>query len=369
MGEDATGRTGDRTDLDRLDRMTGEEIEKAARSDPDSLLLEDCDRSTLQAMMPETKKAISLYEWHCVTEKAAFAGRDGAGALVFRDRMWLLGGWNPRDKVYFPRICNSEVWSSDDGASWTLENAQAPWEGRHTAGYAVHDGSMWIIGGDCIQGHYQNDVWRSDDGIHWALVNSRVPWAPRVLHYTLVFDDKIWVMGGQTMPAFAPSAEVFYSDVWNSADGVTWTQIVDNVPWAPRGMIGGSVVFQNRMWILGGGTYDTPATPDRNFYSDAWCSADGATWQQRLESAPWAPRQYHEVAVFDGVMWVMEGYARDSGNRRDVWFSSDGVIWYEMPNTPWAPRHAASVFVYDDALWMVAGNNMFPDVWKLTRKR
>ena len=320
-------------------------------------------------MMPETKKAISLYEWHCVTEKAAFAGRDGAGALVLRDRMWLLGGWNPRDKVHFPRICNSEVWSSDDGASWTLENAQAPWEGRHTAGYAVHDGSMWIIGGDCIQGHYQNDVWRSDDGIHWDLVNSRVPWAPRVLHYTLVFDDKIWVMGGQTMPAFAPSAEVFYSDVWNSADGVTWTQIVDNVPWAPRGMIGGSVVFQNRMWILGGGTYDTPATPDRNFYSDAWCSADGATWQQRLESAPWAPRQYHEVAVFDGVMWVMEGYARDSGNRRDVWFSSDGVIWYEMPNTPWAPRHAASVFVYDDALWMVAGNNMFPDVWKLTRKR
>ena len=26
------------------------------------------------------------------------------------------------------------------------------------------------------------------------------------------------------------------------------------------------------------------------------------------------------------------------------------------------------VFVFDDALWMVAGNNMFPDVWKLVRK-
>ena len=37
-----------------------EEIEKAARSDPDSLLLEDCDLSTLKVIMPQAKKAISL---------------------------------------------------------------------------------------------------------------------------------------------------------------------------------------------------------------------------------------------------------------------------------------------------------------------
>jgi len=68
-------------------------------------------------------------------------------------------------------------------------------------------------------------------------------------------------------------------------------------------------------------------------------------------------------------MWVLEGYNAASGNRRDVWYSADGVNWHELPDTPWAPRHAASVFVYDDALWMVAGNNMSPDVWKLTRTR
>ena len=52
---------------------------------------------------------------------------------------------------------------------------------------------------------------------------------------------------------------------------------------------------------------------------------------------------------------------------RDIWNTSDGVNWQEVPNTPWAPRHAASVFVYDDALWMVAGNHMEHDVWKLQR--
>ena len=62
----------------------------------------------------------------------------------------------------------------------------------------------------------------------------------------------------------------------------------------------------------------------------------------------------------------MEGWD-GAANRRDVHYSADGVTWHELADTPWAPRHAASVFVYDDALWMVAGSNMFPDVWKLTR--
>ncbi len=307
------------------------------------------------------------YQWGKVTGSAAFAPRDGAGALVFGGRMWLLGGWNPGDKVHFPKTCNSEVWSSSDGENWKLENSQAPWEGRHTAGYVVHQQQMWVVGGDANSGRYQDDVWNSADGVNWNAVNTRVPWGPRVLHHTVAFKDRIWVMGGQTLPQFAPAEEVFYGDVWVSADGVQWTRLADHLPWAPRGMIGGSVVFQDRIWILGGGTYDTPQKPNRIFYNDVWSSADGVHWDKLLAAAPWKPRQYHEVAVFDGRMWVLEGYHREGGNRDDVWHSADGVNWTELPNTPWAPRHAASVFVHNNALWMVAGNNMTPDVWKLTR--
>ena len=80
-----------------------------------------------------------------------------------------------------------------------------------------------------------------------------------------------------------------------------------------------------------------------------------------------------DVAMIDSdtqSLWsvdgrCLEGYAK--GNRNDVWHSADGVTWHEVPKTPWRPRHAASVYVHDDALWMVAGNNMFSDVWKLTR--
>ena len=257
----------------------------------------------------------------------------------------------------------SEIWVSTDGAKWTLVHPQAPWEGRHCAGYAVHRDRMWIVGGDCNQYHYQNDVWSSADGVNWELVNEGVPWGSRVLHHTVAFNGKIWVMGGQTAPAHVPGPEVFHSDVWSSADGVNWTQVTERAAWSPRGMVGGSVVFENRIWLLGGGTYDTPRTPERKFHNDVWSSSDGVEWQRHIEAAPWDPRQYHDVAAFDNKMWVMEGYNRTSGNRNDVWYSADGVTWHELPNTPWAPRHAASVFVFGDGLWMVAGNNMTPDVW------
>ncbi len=328
-----------------------------------------------------TQDPIKNYRWVNITHKAAFAPRDGAGALVFRDKMWLLGGWNPGDQTHFPRICNNEVWSSRDGAAWVLEkpntfrdrsfDASRDWEGRHTAGHVVFQDKMWIVGGDVNQGHYHDDVWCSSDGRTWTLVNKgrKVPWGPRALHYTLVFRDKIWVLGGQTMPSFAPADEVFYRDLWTSSEGVSWEKITPQEPyWSRRGMIGGSVVFQDRVWVLGGGTYDTPKTPERRFYNDVWSTADGIHWKRHVEAAPWQPRQYHDVAVFDGRMWVLEGYSNVKGNRNDVWYSADGVNWYELPDTPWAPRHAASVFVHDRALWLVAGNNMASDVWKLERR-
>jgi hypothetical protein len=317
------------------------------------------------------------YRWTHITDNAPFAARDGAGALVFKDRMFLLGGWNPNDKAHFPRICNNEVWSSTNGSDWTLVKAntfldehfdnERDWEGRHTAGYAVYQDRLWIIGGDVNQGHYHYDVWNSEDGAHWTHVNAQTPapWGPRALHYTAVFNDALWVMGGQTVPQLAAATPAYYADCWKSTDGVHWQQITRQDPaWTARGMIGGSAVFKNRIWILGGGLYDTPERPERTFYNDVWSSADGVCWQCHTESAAWTPRQYHEVAVFDDNLWVLEGW--NQHNRSDVWYSPDGVEWCEV-ETPWAPRHAASVFVFQDALWMVAGNNMQSDVWKLER--
>ena len=53
----------------------------------------------------------------------------------------------------------------------------------------------------------------------------------------------------------------------------------------------------------------------------------------------------------------------------DVWYSSDGESWSELPDTPWDRRHAPSVVVLGGALWITGGTpnqgNPFNDVWRL----
>ena len=318
---------------------------------------------------------VPQYKWEFVTDKPSWAGRDGAGALIFKDRMWLLGGWNPLDKKNFPTTTNSEVWASQDGINWSLELHKAPWEGRHTAGYTVHDNKMWIVGGDVNQGHYQNDVWSSTDGVRWQLVNADVPWGPRALHCTASFKSELWIIGGQTIAGFVESDHLsiqdsFYRDVWKSPDGHEWTRVTKTAPWKKKGMVGGSIVLNSKLWLLGGGTYETPLTPERTFSNEIWNTSDGMIWEPISKSSPWMARQYHDVAVFDKKMWVLGGYGINHKNLNDVWYSPDGITWTELPDTPWTKRHASSVFVFDQCLWIMAGNNtwpMVPDVWKLTK--
>ena len=264
------------------------------------------------------------YKWEKVTCAAEFSPRDGAGALVFKDSLRLIGGWNPLDKNNFPLVCNNEVWSSLNGVTWsrTKENTfinknfnkKEDWEGRHSAGYAVYKDRMWIIGGDENQGHFQFDVWNSSDGKKWKYVNlnSPVPWGPRVLQHTVVFKNKIWIMGGQTIPQFAESKEKFYNDVWNTEDGINWSLVSKDIPWEAR--------------------------------------------------------EYHDTTVFDNTIWVIGGVGEsDIKNRNDVWFSKNGIDWQELPNTPWKKRHASSIFIHNNSLFVIAGNNMEPDVWKFTK--
>ena len=128
----------------------------------------------------------------------------------------------------------NDVWNTIDGRRWTQVRpntltATGVWEGRHCGGYVVFKEKMWIVGGDPLLKHYQNDVWSSEDGAVWQQVTANAPWGQRNLHVTMVHDGKIWVMGGQTVPQFVPDVpEAFYNDVWNSADGVKWTRVTSH---------------------------------------------------------------------------------------------------------------------------------------------
>lgn len=315
------------------------------------------------------------YVWTIVTPDAGFAPRDGAGGAVLHGRAFLIGGWNPYDSVHFPLVTNNEVWSTVDGAEWALErantfgtyafNSTADWAGRHTAGVTVHEDQIWIMGGDATQKAYQPDVWRSPDGKNWSLASERAPWGARALHVAGSFAGYLWVVGGQKLPQQTGGEEGFYADVWRSKDGTDWERVaVEGASWDPRGMVDQLPVLHGRMWLIGGGTYDTPEVRTRTILNEIWSSSDGIRWTFH-GNAPWAPRQYANVAAWDGRLWVFGGWDLQS-NLNDTWQSEDGTRWTQVP-TPWPPRHAASVFPLEDSLLLVAGNNMRSDVWRLQR--
>jgi N-acetylneuraminic acid mutarotase len=354
-----------------------------------ALLLSACGGSSVSSSQaPALSDVVSSqggqYEWAEVTPAAAFAGRDGAGAIVLNGRAYLLGGWRwaADGGTNFPQTgapgcCDTaEVWSTADGASWRLETV-APWRPRHMAGWVSYAGKLWVVGGDIYSGSYDPDVWSSPDGVTWTQVTDSVPWSPRVLHYVVAFNDALYVIGGQQLfetlvpvPNPYPTAPVYYRDVWRSTDGANWEQI-GNVPHA-IGMICGSVVFNDELWVIGGGQYGDNGIPVVGAaYNEVWSSKDGVTWTQH-SAAPWPARDYHNVVVFDGKLWVMAGdnLAVSPNYMNDVWYSADGETWQQLPGTPWVERHAATAFVLNNTLYFTGGTDnsqqQHNDVWAIS---
>ena len=188
------------------------------------------------------------------------------------------------------------------------------------------------------------------------------------MHSVVVFQNHLWVLGGQTLPQLTGSTEAFYADVWSSTDGENWEIQPSNGPsWSARSLAG-VAAFNDRLWVLGGGTYNTP-TSSRKYLNDVWSSIDGRNWDQVLKLAPWVPRFFHNAIEFDNRLWVFGGSTTGSQSLNDIWLTSDGKSWTQCPS-PISPRHAASVTVSGQSLYIMmgAGENVRNDVWRVSRR-
>ncbi len=300
--------------------------------------------------------------WVRVTERAGWRPRDSSGEVVFRDRLWIMGGWF--DSYSAPP---RDVWSSADGKTWTRVTKEAAWECGDLPMTVVFRGRMWLMGGwfnGRLPGHRASSaVWASGDGATWERVTAAAGWSPRLAAGAVVFRGRMWILGG-TEDYYFGDERSLRNDVWSSADGRRWTRETAAAGWSPRAYHA-AVVHRGKIWVLGGGNY----TPRYQALNDVWCSADGVAWERVSGGAAWHPRIWFSAVVYRDRIWVLGGWSNNPArNWGDVWYSRDGREWARLRSrVMWKERHEHSAYVFRDRIW-VAGGHAQPlssEVWAL----
>jgi hypothetical protein len=225
-----------------------------------------------------------------------------------------------------------------------------------------------------------NDIWSSSDGVSWEVSEPADPsqrWSARERIGAVVFNNKLWVIGGNSYPSFGntnvPSAA--YNDVWNSSDGINWTQVTASADFIPR-TNPAIFVYKNKMWVVGG------KDNGGNYLNDVWTSEDGASWTQVSTTSSFTGRWGHQVVVNNDQLLLVGGENAD-GVSGDLWVSeNDGVDWTKagagdvraLPAS-FKGRKEFSMFVEGGSVYIIGGlgvkdNNQAytytNDVWKGT---
>jgi len=304
--------------------------------------------------------------WIKVTDKAGWQPRDSQGELVYKDQLWIFGGWFQSFEAP-PR----DVWSSRDGKTWKLVEKKAPWIHSDLPMTLTFADKMWIMGGwynGRLPGHSaSNAVWSSTNGAKWEQVTNNAGWTPRLAAGAVVFKDRMWILGGTENYYFGDEKSL-KNDIWSSADGKEWKLETARAGWAPRAYHA-AVVHDNKIWVFGGGNY----VPKYQAFNDVWSSNDGVKWEKVTGAALWPARIWFSSVVYRDRMWVLGGWSNNpSRNWNDVWHSRDGKTWQQLKSAViWKERHEHSAFVFQDKIW-IAGGHATPlssEVWSLELPR
>lgn len=317
----------------------------------------------------EIRKPVADLQWVEVypssggaTTTAPWPARDAAAALVWQNKLWLMGGVNGQGALagqikYWELPHYNDIWSSSDGLIWNQAAATAEWPAQRSMSVAPWQGKLLMLGGWSPIGGYRSDIWISADGLNWSVATTSAAFPPREGQTLTVFQNKLWLMGGVNF-----DKRLAYNDVWSSPDGLNWTLVASSTPWSGR-YDHAVEVFDNRLW-LSGGLADGLAT------GEVWVSSNGQNWQLVTANAPWGPRHGHALLNWSGRLWLVSGWDTDADKGvADVWSTADGKNWIATPTPPpWRGREDHAALVFQDALWLFGGMDADwrwrNDVWR-----
>lgn len=237
----------------------------------------------------------------------------------------------------------------------------------------VATGSI-VVGGRNQNGPF-NDVFKSSTPGVWTLASANSTtsskWSGRGDMATAYFKNKYWVIAGDNST----------QDVWNSADGITWTQ-------APAPNFSGhgeiqAVVANNKLYIIAGKKLSSS-----NNQASVFSTADGVTWTTETTNAEFGARIGYMFAAHDGKLFVIGGHNGTTGGvgslSSEVWMSSTlpagctsivgysnttgqpcstvvplGKNWTKIRDgAGWGPLARAKALSFNGKLYVIGGEKM-----------
>ena len=268
--------------------------------------------------------------------------RNGAELIEFNGEYWFLGGAEafsrPRRTYY------NDIWKSSDGKNWQKVVDNAPWEERSDFNLFAYDNKLWLIGGDNNNKAgttWYNDVWSSDDGITWTQVIQHGPWETRNSMSVTTHNNKMYLIGGHSLMSWHA-----YQDIWESSNGKDWVKVGSisddllGVTEARHGIAEHTVTKFNDEYYLIGGQLSSAFYAHRRVLK----SKDMVNWEVALTPTPWENYSGNNLSflrpfVYKGnLAFIINTGAikvADTGNvlvdyvlaRQFLYTSKDGITW------------------------------------------
>jgi len=195
----------------------------------------------------------------------------------------------------------------------------------------VRGSTLFYAAGQDVNAIPMADVWSTANGVAWSRIGA-LPMA-RALGKLVVFDDRMWWIGGG-------------SEVWSTTDGVTWRT---EAPMPVGYVESGSAIYRERMWIVGGSNGVNKDT--------VYSSADGAMWQLTGH----LPVALHgtKCSVFLERLWCVGGHASARFDR--VFSSVDGIAWADEAPLPFIREEQGQIVLSGEQLLIIAGSDLVSD--------
>jgi hypothetical protein len=161
---------------------------------------------------PDVWSSTDGARWDRVLDSAPYGDRSAAAVAVYEGKIWLMGGRSleandPVEKGYENFTTYNDVWCSEDGVRWELVLEEAPWNPRMWFPAQDFRNRLWILGGyDNVNHANLGDVWSTVNGEDWVKREGQTPFSPRHEPTCYVFKGSFWLVAGNSWPV--------QSDVW-----------------------------------------------------------------------------------------------------------------------------------------------------------